>query len=351
MGNIFKGFGSYIPEITKTNTDFESNHFYSEDGKLIEEEGSVIVNKFKKITGIEERRYLSENLNASDMGLEAAKLAISNANINPEEINQIIVAQNYGNVAHDSIQSEMVPSLAARIKKDLDIKNPNTIAYDLVFGCPGWIQGVIQANCFIKAEVATNILIIGCEALSRVSDKYDRDGMIYSDGAGACILSKSENEDGILSHATVSDAVEGADYLYCDKSNKPGSDQTKYIKMKGRKIYEYALNNVPKAMKEALDNSGFSINELKKIFIHQANEKMDEAIIHRFYKLYNMAPPKNIMPMSIKKLGNSSVATVPTLIDLVLRNKMEGHKVEKGDVVMLASVGAGMNINAIVYKF
>ena len=93
--------------------------------------------------------------------------------------------------------------------------------------------------------------------------------------------------------------------------------------MYGRKIYEFALNQVPKAMKDCLDESGVSINEVKKILIHQANEKMDEAIINRFYKLYQQSPPAGIMPMSISKLGNSSVATVPTLYDLIVNNKLE----------------------------
>src|SRR5690606_10238686 len=103
-------------------------------------------------------------------------------------------------------------------------------------------------------------------------------------------------------------------------------------------------------MKTCLDKSGIGIDEVKKIFIHQANEKMDEAIVNRFYKLYNKPTPDNIMPMSINKLGNSSVATVPTLYDLVLNGELKGHAIKTGDVVILASVGAGMNINAIVYK-
>ncbi|NOR28753.1 MAG: ketoacyl-ACP synthase III, partial [Lutibacter sp.] len=125
----------------------------------------------------------------------------------------------------------------------------------------------------------------------------------------------------------------------------------RYIKMHGRKIYEYALNNVPLAMKSALDKSGIDISEVKKVFIHQANEKMDEAIIKRFYRLYKTKLPEGVMPMSIHKLGNSSVATVPTLLDLVKRGEIENQEINKGDVVILASVGAGMNINAIVYKY
>jgi len=121
--------------------------------------------------------------------------------------------------------------------------------------------------------------------------------------------------------------------------------------MYGRKIYEFAVTHVPAAMKECLDKSGVPIHQVKKILIHQANEKMDEAIVKRFYKLYDMEMPESIMPMSIRELGNSSVATIPTLLDLIRRGKMENQRLQKGDVVIFASVGAGMNINAIVYRY
>ncbi len=122
--------------------------------------------------------------------------------------------------------------------------------------------------------------------------------------------------------------------------------------MQGRKVYEYALKFVPAAMKDCLDKSGASIHELKKIFIHQANEKMDESILKAFYQLYDISePPTDIMPMSIHWLGNSSVATIPTLLDLVKRGSIDGYSVSPGDLIMFASVGAGMNINAVCYRY
>jgi 3-oxoacyl-[acyl-carrier-protein] synthase-3 len=99
------------------------------------------------------------------------------------------------------------------------------------------------------------------------------------------------------------------------------------------------------------DSSGYSINQLSKIIIHQANEKMDEAIVNRFYQLYGMPMPENIMPMVIHKLGNSSVATIPSLLTMILKGELEHHEIKKNDVVLFASVGAGMNINAFVYQF
>ena len=133
----------------------------------------------------------------------------------------------------------------------------------------------------------------------------------------------------------------------------PGSDpQVRYIKIKGRKVYEYAMKYVPAAMKHCLEKSGISIDELKKVFIHQANEKMDDGIIKKLYALYGRSQtPENIMPMSIHWLGNSSVATVPTLYDLVRTNKLENHRLSKGDIILFASVGAGMNINAVCYRY
>ncbi|HQX03951.1 MAG TPA: 3-oxoacyl-[acyl-carrier-protein] synthase III C-terminal domain-containing protein, partial [Flavobacterium sp.] len=122
------------------------------------------------------------------------------------------------------------------------------------------------------------------------------------------------------------------------------------IKMQGRKIYEFALSQVPKAMAACLDKSGIAISQVKKILIHQANEKMDEAIIQRFYRIYKQTPPEGVMPMSIHELGNSSVATVPTLYDLMARGKLKNQELNKGDVILFASVGSGMNINAIVYQ-
>ena len=345
------GIGSYIPNEVTPNQEFEKNEFLNQDGSHIGHENTVIIEKFKSITGIAERRYVEEHLNNSDIASFAALKAIEDANIDPEDIDYIIAAHNYGDIKHGTVQSDAVPSIASRIKHKLNIKNPNCVAYDVLFGCPGWVEGMIQANAFIKSGIAKKCLVIGSETLSRVIDPYDRDSMIYSDGAGAAILEITDGESGILSHQSATYAYDEANFIFFGKSYKQEqSDRLRYLKMYGRKVYEFALKNVPLAMKSCLGKSGIDIGEVKKVFIHQANEKMDEAIVKRFYKLYNQSPPQDIMPMSIKKLGNSSVATVPTLYDLVLKGKLGEHKIHSGDIVILASVGAGMNINAIVYR-
>jgi 3-oxoacyl-[acyl-carrier-protein] synthase-3 len=347
------GTGTFIPSLIIDNAAFLEEEFLNSDGSIFSSTNDVIIEKFKAITGIQERRYAIAEHTASDIAFFASERAIEDAKIDKEKIDYIILAHNFGDIKQGTIQGDMVPSLATRVKYRLGIENPNCVAYDILFGCPGWIQGVIQAQAFIKAGIANKCLIIGAETLSRVVDKHDRDSMIYSDGAGACIVEKTDQQDsGILSHASQTFAKEEAYHLYYGTSfNKDIDQNVRYIKMFGRKIYEFAITNVPTAMKLALDKSGLQVEDVKKIFIHQANEKMDEAIIKRFYRLFKKPVPEGIMPMSIHTLGNSSVATVPTLLDLVLKGKIENQEVHKGDVIILASVGAGMNINAIVYRF
>ena len=345
------GSGSYIPTKIVANSDFSKHEFLNEDGTPFAQPNEIITEKFQGITGIEERRYVADDLITSDIATIASQKAIENANIDPETLDYIIFAHNFGDVKKGAIQGDMLPSLASKVKYNLRIKNPKCVAYDMLFGCPGWVEGVIQATAFIKSGMAKKCLVIGAETLSRVTDPHDRDSMIYSDGAGATIIEATENDGGILAHESATFTYDEANYLFFGGSfNKNLDPDVRYIKMHGRKIYEFALSNVPKAMKECLDSCGIEISNLKKILIHQANEKMDEAIIQRFYKLYGQTPPAGIMPMSIHKLGNSSVATVPTLYHSLVKGEIENQELNKGDVIMFASVGAGMNVNAIVYK-
>ena len=346
------GVGSYIPELKVANIDFDKHVFLNEDGSPFAYSNEVVIGKFKSITGIEQRRYAAPEQCSSDLAFLASQKAIEDAGIDPETIDYIIFAHNFGDVKSGTSQSDIIPSLATRVKHKLQIKNPRCVAYDILFGCPGWVEGVMQANAFILSGMAKRCLVIGAETLSRVVDNHDRDSMIYSDGAGATIIEASDNETGMLSYESATFANEESGYLFFGKSYNPDlNPDIKYIKMFGRKIYEFALSQVPLAMKSCLDQSGLGIDDVKKILIHQANEKMDEAIIHRFYKLYEKSVPKDIMPMSIHELGNSSVATIPTLLDLLIRGKIENQELHKGDILLFASVGAGMNINAFVYRY
>lgn len=239
-----------------------------------------------------ERRHVAEDQVASDLAIEAAEKALASAAIDPETLDYLIVAHNFGDVTAGSRQSDLVPTLAARVKARLHIANPFCVAYDLPFGCPGWLQAVIQADYFLRSGDAKRALVIGAETLSRVSDPCDRDSLIYADGAGAVVLEAQAHGEpvGILSHATRSDALGHAGLLRMGPSfDRAGGDRQLYIKMQGRKLYEYAIATVPGLVRLSLD--------------------------------------------------------------LILRGQLEGHTLASGNLVVFASVGAGMSINSVVYRW
>jgi 3-oxoacyl-[acyl-carrier-protein] synthase-3 len=353
--SIITGTGSYIPLKHVKNEDFHQHTFYEPNGEKINKSNQEITNKFLEITTIDERRYITDDLTTSDMAFFAAENAIQSANIDKEELDYIIVANNFGDTQFDNRTPDHVPAMASKVKHRLGIVNPETIAYDLTFGCPGWLQGVIQADYYIKSGDAKKILVIGADILSRISDPHDRDCMLYADGAGAVILEAKESTTpvGIIAHKTRSDTFSHAGLLHMGKSYNPDFEKKDdlFLKMNGRRLYQYALENVPNAIKACLDKTDIPVTEVKKVLIHQANGKMDDAILKRFYSLYNIDnAPEDVMPMTIHYLGNTSVATLPTLLDLILKDKIDGHQIDSGNILIFASVGAGMNINALVYK-
>ena len=354
MRSVIVGTGSYLPTRVVRNADFLDHEFYGPDGSRIDRPGQEILDKFEKITGITERRWVTDDLVTSDIAYLAAEDALQSSGIDREGLDCIVVAHNFGDVRADNRRSDFVPSLAARVKAKLKIGNPGTIAYDLPFGCPGWLQGVIQADCFLASGQARRALVIGAEILSRVCDPHDRDSMIYADGAGAVVLEAVPTDEpvGVLCHTARSDTLEHAHLLSMGRSGNPSfHDDSLFLKMSGHKLYEYALKTVPQVIKDALDRAGVVLGDVKKVLLHQANAKMDEAIVHRLCKLCgvdDLAP--ELVPMTIAWLGNSSVATLPTLLDLILKGRFPGQTLAAGDLVVFASVGAGMNANAVVYR-
>jgi 3-oxoacyl-[acyl-carrier-protein] synthase-3 len=352
--SIILGSGSYLPTQRVLNEDFLQHTFHDQQGLRLEKMNEVIIQQFEQITGIRERRYVTDDLVTSDIAFFAAREALASAQVDGETLDYIIVAHNFGDIRADNPRSEFVPALASRVKHHLGIKNPNTIVYDLPFGCAGWLQGVIQADFFIRSGSAKKVMVIGAETLSRICDPHDRDSMIYSDGAGAVILGAIESETpvGILAHCTRSYSNELAYLLRMDKSSNPdyGSDRL-FLKMQGRKLYEQALKIVPAVIKDCITQAGLSIKDIDKVLIHQANNKMDEAILKNLYTLYEQtAIPAYVMPMTIAWLGNSSVATLPTLYDLFSKGQLIDQQITNGRTLVFASVGAGVNINSVIYK-
>ncbi len=350
------GTGSYLPPEIVKNSYFLENEFFTPSKKKIEDKtNEEIIQKFREITNIEERRYAGENQVTSDLAALAITDACEDAGIDKESLEFIIIAHNFGDINEGNIRIDALPSLANKVKDKLKIKNPACICHDVISGCPGWTQAMIIADAYIKSGFMKRGVVVGADALSRISDPHDRDSMIYADGAGATIVEAIESEEpiGILSHSSRSDSVKYAGLLTLGESSNPDykSDEL-FVKMVGRKLYIYAITTVPGVVKDSIERAGLQLHDIKKIFIHQANEKMDEAILAGVFKLYGEKEiPEGIMPMCIRKLGNSSTGTVPTLMDLVLKGKMNGHEVNKGDYSIFCSVGAGMNINSIVYKW
>jgi 3-oxoacyl-[acyl-carrier-protein] synthase-3 len=350
---VISATGSFIPSVAVPNAAFLGRDFRSADGKPIDKSNAIILAQFQAITGIRERRYVTDDQVNSEIAAEAAEHALASSGIDRESIDAIIVAHNFGDVRAGTRRSDMVPSLAARVKHRLKIAKPEAAAWDVVFGCPGWLQGVIIGDSMIRAGDAKRVMVIGAETLSRVSDPHDRDSLIYADGAGAAIIERVDTDEavGILATASRSDTGAELAMLNMAKSYHPDlvGDEV-YLKMEGRKLYRYALQTVAGAIRGCLEKAHVAIDDVKKILLHQANEKMDEAIVAALYQLYGRPAPDGIMPMTISWLGNSSVATIPTMLDLIRRGEIPGQALASGDNIVFGSVGAGMNVNAIVYR-
>ncbi|BBO92182.1 3-oxoacyl-ACP synthase III family protein [Desulfosarcina ovata] len=348
--SIITSTGCCIPSHIVYNDQFLENTFYDPDGQRLEKTNPEIIQTLYNITGIQQRRVIGDEVTNTDIAYEAAAQALEGHD--RETLDYIIVAQNFGDVRNGNLRTDMVPTIAARVKHRLRIKNPYTVAYDIPFGCPGWLQGMVMADYYIRSGDARRVLVIGAETLSRVSDPHDVDCMIFADGAGATLVEAGDTKGGILSHVTRSDTYDKAWLLRLEPSYDHTRDRDElYIKMDGHDIYKYALKTVPQVVKQALEKAGLDLEDASKILMHQANAKMDHAILTRLFKLYGMTSiPETIMPMIIHWAGNSSVATIPTLLDLLLKGELDGHRVASGDNLVFASVGAGMNVNAMVYQ-
>lgn len=351
--SVIVGTGSYIPQRRVSNEELLDREFWGPDGRKLDRPNRQIIDQFEAITGIRERRQVDDALVTSDIAAAAASDALDSSGIDREQLDTIIVAHNFGDVRAGTRHSDMVPALAARVKAKLKIRSPHTAAFDLVFGCPGWLQGVIQCDAMIRAGDIRRAMVIGAETLSRVSDPHDRDSLIYADGAGAVIVEArlSDEPVGLLAHAVRSDTLDHSTMMWMGPSyNKEVFLEAIFLKMEGRKLYKYALETVASAIRQCLDKAGVAISEVRKLLIHQANGRMDQAILTALYDLYEATPPADVMPMTISWLGNSSVATLPTLLDLISKGKLDGHGLHGGDTIVFASVGAGMHINAAVYR-
>lgn len=348
------GTGSYLPPKRVTNNDFLQHHFHKKNGERIQKDTKAIVKKLKAICEIEERRYAADNEDNAYIAHQAAAAAIKDAGIDKNTLDQIIFAHNVGNAPAGDKNLDLIPNLAARIKNKLGITNENCVAYDILFGCPGWVQGVIQTHMYFSGNGAQRTLVIGSDVLSRFVDNNDLDSMLFSDGAGAAVLERQDVDDnsGVLSFKAISSCESDVDYIYHGKRIlKEEDDAIYYLKMNGRGVYRFGLEKVPAAISECLKMANVDLKDVSKFLIHQANGKMIKQMIQKLFEKEGYEDyPAEVLPLSVQFTGNSSVATVPTLLDLIKKGELDGHEINKGDVIVLASVGSGMHANCVVYR-
>lgn len=351
---IISGTGTVIPELLVPNSHFSSSEFYDRSGSRIEKSGAEIAAKLESIAGIRERRYIPIEQDSIQLMTEASRLAVEDAGLDPNDLTGIIVAHNAGNMVPRTGSFHTVPNLAASLKHELACTSHDCFAYDLLFGCPGWLQGIIQAHQTIRCGDAEHVLVTGLEVASRLLDPHDPDSMILADGCGACVVSRSDAANrGVLSYATYSHAMDDHRIIYLGPSLKPGVEGSCYFHMNGRAVYKYATEWVPRVIKETLDKANLTAGEVDIFLLHQANAKMLEAIAANLAEICSVEVRtlEGKIPTTIEFLGNTSVATIPTMLDLIRKDNLGNYAIRNGDVAIMASVGAGMHCNAIAYKF
>jgi len=324
FGVQIAGTGSYLPEKILTNFDLE---------KMVDTSDQWIIER----TGIRERRIVSENTTSSDIAVEAGKKAIADANISVNDIDLIIVA---------TITPDMFfPSTACLVQKKLNIKN--SACFDISAACSGFIYGLGSAKSFIESGGFKTCLLIGVETLSKITNWKDRATCIlFGDGAGAAILTRSETKNKILSvyldaDGKYSDILE----IPAGGSRMPASEKTlreslHFIRMDGKEVFKLAVIKMLKATEKALEMSGKKIEELSLLIPHQANMRIIEALAQR------LTLPKEKIFINLDKYGNISAASTIIALDEARHQGL----VKSGDLVELVAFGGGLTWAASVIE-
>lgn len=314
------GTGSALPKKTVTNDDLAQVMDTSDEW-------------IRTRTGIVERHIAVEETTTS-LAVEAAKQAIEAARISVFDIDLIICAT----VSPDYI----FPTLACEIQAAIGAKRAT--AFDIGAGCSGFLFALATADAYFQTKRFHNALIIGAETLSKMMDWSDRSTcVLFGDGAGAAVVSAEGNQ--LLSMVQGSDGASGM-ALRCN--NRPvsnlfrqlGARTYSYTQMDGSAVYKFAVRTVPMAISEALEQAKVAADDVSLFVLHQANKRIIEAVAKR------MQQPIEKFPMNLQACGNISAASVPILLDQVLRE----NRVSQGDKLVLAGFGAGLTWGACVLE-
>lgn len=318
------GTGSFAPPRVVTNDDL---------AEIVETSDEWIRTR----TGINQRR-ISEGPGVTDMAAEAARRAIEDAGIKPEEIDIIIIATTTADYCFPSAACEVQGIVGA----------VNAVGYDISAACSGFIFALNTADAFIRAGTCQTGLIIGVDNLSKIVDWTDRSTcVLFGDGAGAAVVRRGQDKEGKgLIRTEMGSDGRKASVLQCQSRTmgnfltgtvpKPG-----YITMEGQEVFKFAVKKVPECVRKLLIDSGTDMDQVKYLILHQANYRICESIAKRL----NISMDK--IPINIERYGNTSGATIPMLLDELNR---EG-RLEKGDKLVLAGFGAGLTWGAVLLEW
>ncbi|MCM3004851.1 beta-ketoacyl-ACP synthase III [Priestia koreensis] len=308
MNAGIKGIGRYLPEKVLTNADLE---------KMVDTSDEWIRTR----TGIEERRVADDNTDTSDMAYEASLKAIADAGIAPEDIDLIMVAT----VTPD----QPFPSVACMIQERLGAKK--AAAFDLSAACAGFMYGLVMAKQFIESDTYQNVLVVGVEKLSKITDWDDRNtAVLFGDGAGAAVVSKVSEGHGILSFELGADGT-GAKHLYQDE----------HIIMNGREVFKFAVRQMGESAVNVIEKANLTKEDVDFLIPHQANIRIMEAARQR------LDLPDDKMSKTVKKYGNTSAASIP--ISIV--EELENGKIKDGDLIVMVGFGGGLTWGAIALRW
>ncbi|WP_456384286.1 beta-ketoacyl-ACP synthase III [Persephonella sp.] len=304
------GIGMYVPPRVLTNFDLE---------KVLDTSDEWITTR----TGIKERRIAEEWEKASDLALPAAKEAIENAGLTPKDIDAVVVAT--------STPDMTFPSTACFLADKLGCPKP--MAFDISAACSGFIYGLTIANSFITSGQFKNVLVVGAEVFSKIIDWNDRStAVIFGDGAGAVVVSASEDDGGILSAVMKSDGSHWGS-LYCPVGEK--------LRMRGRETFKLAIKSMETACRKALNQAGLELSDISLVIPHQANIRIINALAER------MELPEDKVFSNIHRYGNTSAASIP----IAMYEALKEGKFKKGDYILLTAFGGGLTWGAIALRY
>ena len=318
------GTGSYTPEKILTNKELES--MVSTNAEWIETN-----------LGIRERRIAAPDQATSDLAAEAAKNALANSGLTKDDIDLIIVAT--------ATPDRLAPSTAAIVQDK--IKAYNAVAFDISAVCSGFLFAMSVASQFIAAGVYDNVLIIGADVFSRITDWTRRDAVFFGDGAGAAVISHGNVNEGFLAFRLYTDGRGKWNYTVpAGGSEMPANIETvnnrlHFFQMNGKAVYETGTVVLPKAINQVLEDTGLNINEIDYMIPHQPSI----AILKKTAEVIGL-PWEKVMT-NMDRYANTSGGTIPILLDEVNRS----GKLKKGTIILFAAVGSGWTYGASIIKW